>query len=479
MTLNVDTCYRALAARDPRFDGRFFVGVETTGIYCRPVCTARTPRKDRCTFYRSSAEAEKSGFRACFRCRPELAPGHAEVDAVQRVVEQAVAMIEEGFLDENGVDDLANAAGVTARHLRRAMVDAIGVTPVELAQTRRLALAKQLLQDTKMRITDVAFASGFSSVRRFNTAFRSRFDIAPSDVRRGSAAGDGIRLRLDYRPPLAWEPLLEFLRVRAIPGVERVDGDTYARVVANGTTTGTIRVAPARDRAALVVTIDGELANGLARIVSRLRTLFDLDAAPDAVARRLRSDRRLRRAVEAQPGLRVPGAFDPFETIIRTILGQQVSVRGATTLTGRLVETFGRTAMTNDPSLTHVFPEPARIARASADRIASIGLPRKRATTLRAVARGFANGALTPSPAQDVDEYVDKLIAIPGIGPWTAGYVAMRVLHHPDAFPTGDLVLEKTLDLEKKRLAERAETWRPWRAYAAMYVWSMAKGARS
>ena len=478
MSLDADTCYRALAARDPRFDGLFFVGVATTGIYCRPVCTARTPGPDRCSFFRSSAEAEKSGFRACFRCRPELAPGNAEVDAVQRIVELAVASIEEGYLDDHSVDELSESLGVGARHLRRAMVDAIGVTPVELAQTCRLALAKQLLQDTSISIADVAFASGFSSVRRFNAVFRKRFAMPPSKVRRGRSGTDRLRLRLDYRPPFDWPALLAFLEARAIPGVERVDGETYRRVVAYPERGGAGVVRVALDRGnALLVEVDAELAPALTKIVARLRALFDLDARPDAIATHLREDPLLRPAVDAQPGLRVPGAFDPFETLVRTILGQQVSVRGATTLTGRLVERLG-VPSEHEEGLTHVFPTARVVAATSAEDIASIGLPKKRAQTIRAVALAFEARALTPRGV-DLEAFEAQLVALPGVGPWTAGYAAMRVLHHPDAFPAGDLVLEKVTGSSRAALSARAQAWRPWRAYAAMYLWSLATKERT
>ncbi|MEQ8982992.1 MAG: AlkA N-terminal domain-containing protein, partial [Deltaproteobacteria bacterium] len=359
---DADVCYRALAAKDRRFDGLFFVGVETTGIYCRPVCTARTPRRDRCTFYRSSALAEQAGFRACFVCRPELAPGSATIDATDRLVRNAVAHVDAGFLNDHGVDDLADRLGVTARHLRRATNEALGVTPVELAQTRRLALAKQLLQDTSMSLADVAFAAGFSSVRRFNASFAERFAMPPSEVRRRAPRGTDETLRLDFRPPLAWGALLDFLRVRAIPGVEQVD-DGYARVVAFGDDVGTVRVALDPKRAALRVAVSGALMPHLMPIVARVRSLFDLDARPDAIAERLGADTTLAAAVAAQPGLRIPGAFDPFETLVRTVLGQQVSVKGATTLAGRFVERYGERV--GDGPLSHRFPSPERIARAT------------------------------------------------------------------------------------------------------------------
>lgn len=463
---DADVCYRALAAKDRRFDGLFFVGVETTGIYCRPVCTARTPRRDRCSFYASSAQAEQAGFRACFVCRPELAPGASTVDATERLVRDAVAHVDAGFLNDHSVDELADRLGVTARHLRRATNEALGVTPVELAQTRRLALAKQLLQDTSMSLADVAFAAGFSSVRRFNASFAERFAMPPSEVRRRAPGGADETLRLDFRPPLAWASLLDFLRVRAIPGVERVD-DGYARVVAFGDDVGTIHVTRDPKRAALRVGVSGTLMPHLMRIVSRVRALFDLDARPDAIGERLGADHDLAAAVALQPGLRIPGAFDPFETLVRTVLGQQVSVKGATTLAGRFVERYGERI--GEGPLSHRFPPPERIARATGIARA-VGLPKKRADTLRAVARAAVDGVFATT---DVERFTEALLAIPGVGPWTASYAAMRVLHHPDAFPAADLGITKTLGVKTAREAtDRAENWRPWRAYAAMYLWS-------
>ncbi len=471
--IDADACYAAMKARDPRFDGLFFVAVSTTGIYCRPVCTARTPGRDRCRFYRSSAQAEQAGYRACFRCRPELAPGHAPVDASARLVVEAVARIDAGFMNENRVDALAGQLGVTARHLRRTLVDALGVSPVELAQTRRLALAKQLLQDTSMPLADVAFASGFSSVRRFNAAFAERFSMPPSEVRRRAPSGDDETLRLDYRAPLAWDALLDFLRARAIPNVERVSEDAYERVVAIGDDVGRLRVTHDPKRAALRVHVSTALTKHLMFLVSRVRALFDLDARPAAIAERLGAHEVLAAAVAGRPGLRVPGAFDPFETLVRTVLGQQVTVRGATTLAGRLVARYGR-RVDLDEGLAYASPTPERLARAT-HLARTVGLPKRRAETLRAVARAALAGALDTT---DLDAFTESLSAIDGVGPWTTSYAAMRVLHHPDAFPAGDLVIAKALGAKNRKEAEaRAEAWRPWRAYAAMYLWSTAATA--
>jgi AraC family transcriptional regulator of adaptative response / DNA-3-methyladenine glycosylase II len=504
MTLDADTCYRALAARDARFDGRFFVAVTTTGIYCRPVCRARTPGRERCRFYRSAAEAERAGFRACFRCRPESAPGLAPLDALPRLVARGLHRIDEGFLNDHSVEDLAAAMGVTGRHLRRAFEAVMGVTPIELAQSRRLALAKHLLHDTALGVADVAFASGFRSLRRFNASFQERFGCAPSRLRgpgadddtggaRGPRGGDGpaqpLRLRLEYRQPFVWPALLAFLRARAIPGVEHVTGDAYQRTVSGagqGAAPGVVTVRADATRPALVAEVSPMLAGELMSIATRLRRLFDLDADPLAIAEQLGRDPALAPRVAAEPGLRVPGAFDAFELIVRAVLGQQVSVRAATTLAGRLVERFG--AALGDHAglpLTHVFPRPEVLAAASVHDVAAIGMPATRAAALITVATacttGAPGGSLLLEPGATVDDTLRDLESLPGIGPWTAQYIAMRALHWPDAFPASDLGIRKALGGVTARQASAcAEPWRPWRAYAVMHLWhSLSQGIQS
>ncbi|MCA9702112.1 MAG: DNA-3-methyladenine glycosylase 2 family protein [Myxococcales bacterium] len=465
--LDADSCYAALRARDPRFDGRFFVAVTSTGIYCRPICPARTPRADRCRFYPHAAAAEQAGFRACLRCRPELAPGLrlAPVDARSRLTAAALARIDAGALDDDGsVESLAEALGVSDRHLRRTLVAALGVGPLELAATRRLALAKQLLHDSDLDLATVAFASGFASVRRFNAAFAERFGRPPSAIRRelgGKRAGAGpeaatIRLRLDLRPPFAWEPLLAFLRARAIPGVEVVDDRSYRRLVDLAGCVGTLTVEHDPARPCLRVVASPALAPILADLVRRLRRLFDLDAEPAVIDAHLGRDPLLAPRIAALPGLRVPGCFDGFEGLIRTVLGQQVSIAAARTLSGRLVERLGGQG----------FPSAASIAAASIDELAAIGLPRARASTLRALARACAEGQLDPE-GHDPERTLELLATIPGVGPWTRGYAALRVLHLPDTFPEGDAVLRKLIPG-----SAAPEAWRPFRAYAAQHLWT-------
>jgi len=476
VTLDPATCYPALRARDARFDGTFFVGVSSTGIYCRPVCPARVPARDRCTFYASAAQAEQAGFRACLRCRPELAPGHGSVDARSRLARLATVRIEAGFLDARSVEELAAALGVTPRHLHRALVAELGLSPLDLAQSRRLALAKRLLHDTRLPVLDVAHAAGFGSLRRFNDLFRRRFGRTPSSLRDGrapAAPDDPLRLRLDYRPPLHAAGLLRFLKGRAIPGVEAVGEDGYRRSVSIDGHVGWVIVVPGTRGPSLEARIAPSLAPRLLDVTARLRALFDLDARPDLVAEHLGADPLLAPHVRARPGLRVPGAFDGFELAVRAILGQQVSVRAATTVSGRLVARFGAAVATPLPGITHAFPTPARLADATESGIAAAGLPGARARSILALARATADGRLDLALGADPDAALAALLELPGVGPWTADYVAMRALRRPDAFPAGDLVLRRLLDVTTSSAAERrAEAWRPWRAYAALHLWT-------
>jgi len=475
MELDHETCYRALKTHDRRFDGLFFVAVKTTGIYCRPVCPARTPRPDYCRFFHLSVQAEKDGFRPCLRCRPERAPGRGPIDSLPRIVGRALRLLESGFLEENSLEDLAAHLGVTSRHLRRAIQVELGVSLVDLAQTRRLALAKQLLHETELSMTDIAFASGFSSIRRFNDLFRSRFGCAPSGLRKGREAprtGAPIRLQLEFRPPYDWQGILEFLGPRLFSGVEVIENGLYSRTVRIGTSTGWIRVSLAGERHALKVEVSLSLARHLMSITRRIRRLFDLDAHPGDIASVLGEDPRLRPLIEATPGIRVPGSFFPFETAIRTVLGQQISVKGARTLTSRLVTLLGEPIQTTIPGLERLPIVPAALALAEPSRLQSIGLTRARTLTLVHLARAVEDGSLdlriTPAP----EALYESLLSLPGIGPWSASYLAMRALGWPDAFPAGDLGLRKALGGGTPREIERlSEGWRPWRAYAAMLLW--------
>jgi AraC family transcriptional regulator of adaptative response / DNA-3-methyladenine glycosylase II len=499
--LEPEHCYRALCARDPRFDGVFFVGVETTGIYCRPVCPARTPMKSRCRFFDHAAAAEREGFRACLRCRPERAPGQAPSDGGPRLIRGTLLQIAAGALDHMSVDTLAEGFGVTGRHLRRSLESAVGVTPVELAQSRRLGMAKWLIQDTQLPLTEVAFAAGYASIRRFNAAIAARFGCPPSALRRqGTAAAQApgagrVSLRIEARPPFAGKALLEFLRGRAIPGIEIVTASSYRRLASIGDATGWLEVELDGARAGVIAHVDVGLLPHVTEIVARVRALFDLDARPDLIDEHLGRDPRLGPSVERLPGLRVPGAFDPWELAVRAILGQQVSVRGATTISGRLVDRFGPVLrVTEIPGAEgkrkaagqgaaagvapRGFPEAELLAAQTPLAVSKIGIPLARAATIVGLAQRVRDKVIDLSPAADAVATVAALQDVAGIGPWTAHYIAMRTLRDPDVFLAGDLAVRKALGVTKLKDAEAASApWRPWRAYAQMHLWnSLAQG---
>ncbi len=476
MLLDTEACWKALSTRDARFDGRFYVGVKSTGIYCRPVCTVRAARREHCRFFASAAAAEVDGFRPCLRCRPELAPGFASIDATARLAQAAVTLIEDGFLESRGLDALARRLGVTDRHLRRVFDAEFGVAPVEYAQTQRLLLAKRLLTDTALPVTEIALASGFSSVRRFNALFRERYRMAPTRLRRAGQDGaqrDGLRFELAYRPPYDWPALLAFLGARVIEGVEAVDPHAYRRALAieqgGAWHTGWIEVQPAhRGKPALAVRIAPSLARVVPQVLARVKRMFDLSCDPATIAAALGDLARRR------PGLRVPGCADPFEAAVRAIIGQQVSVRAALTMLARITQRFGVALDVPAPaSLTHLFPSPDRLRDAGAAELAACGLTRARARTLAAFAQAVADGSLRLEPGGDVDAALAQMQALPGIGPWTAQYVALRGLAWPDAFLPSDLGVLRALGVKRPAAALAvAETWRPWRAYAVIHLWS-------
>jgi len=485
--LTPELCYRALRTRDPRFDGRFFVAVRSTGVFCRPICPARTPRQENCWFVPSAAAAREAGYRPCLRCRPEAAPGSPAWTGTSATVARALRLIEAGALDEGGVDGLASRLGVGARHLRRLFARQLGASPRAVAQTRRLLLAKKLIDETGLAPIDVATAAGFSSIRRFNDAVRRAYGRSPRALRRraprppagpgsgvGPAARSELTLRLGYRPPLAFDELLAFLALRAIPRVECVRHGAYHRTVRIDGVPGHLSVRGEPGTNGLAVRVALAAPAPLGPLVGRLRRLFDLDADPLAIAEQLTPDPALAPALAAHPGLRVPGAWDGFELAVRAILGQQVSVRAASTLAGRLVERFGLPCPRGAEGLVdRVFPRPERLARA---RLESIGLPGARAGAIRALAAALASRRIVLDGSADPDATRAGLEALPGIGPWTAAYVAMRALGEPDAFPTADLGLRRALAgpagrLSPRALEERAEAWRPWRAYAALHLW--------
>jgi AraC family transcriptional regulator of adaptative response / DNA-3-methyladenine glycosylase II len=477
MRIDDETCFRALTARDARFDGLFFVGVTTTRIYCRPICPARPVGRDRCRFFADAALAEREGFRPCLRCRPELAPGHAPMDSVRRTARVAAARIEAGALNDGGsLAKLARDLGLGERQLRRAVRQEYGVSPIELAQTRRLLLAKQLLTESDLPIVRVAFASGFESVRRFNALFRAHYRLTPTTMRRASPraeARDSLRLTLAYRPPMAWDALLRFLAGRSTAGVERVEAGAYLRTAAVGPHRGWLMVEPIAGRNALAVELAMSLTPALPEVLARLKNLFDMGARPDVISDHLGADPRLAGPVERAPGLRVPGAFDGFEMAVRAILGQRISVAAATTLAGRLADRFGEPVEAPFPGLCRLSPSPERLAEADVSDLTAMGIQATRAVAIRSLAEAVARREIELQPGPDPDAVAAALQELPGIGDWTAQYIAMRALRWPDAFPAADLGLLKAAGMSSaNQLRAAAESWRPWRAYAAMYLWT-------
>lgn len=473
--------YEALASRDARFDGVFYVGVTSTGIYCRPICPVKTPQRANCRFFASAEAAEKASFRPCLRCRPELAPGLAPVDRAQRIAYLITRRIDEGFMDEGaGLEEIAGHLQLSSRQLRRIVQKELGVSPIELVQTRRLLLAKQLLTETKLPVIQVAFASGFSSLRRFNDAFVRQYRMPPTRLRKGAGEVDAkplvtgtSTLRLSYRPPYDWSGMLGFLGARMIREVEFVTEKSYARTVHLGKHTGWIAVTQAPDKRCLVVQFTHSLAPVLPALLGRLRNLFDLGARPDVIATHLKRDASLRKSVGRNPGLRVPGAFDGFEMAVRAILGQQITVKAATTIGGRLAAAFGGRIETPFPELTRLSPVAGRLARARVADVAKLGIPGARAASIITLAQAFESGALKLDAGSAPEADIEKLVALPGIGPWTAHYIAMRASRWPDAFPTGDIGVRNNLGgVSAKRAEEMSQAWRPWRSYAVMHIWN-------
>ena len=481
MDMDRTACYRAISTRDVRFDGRLFVGVKTTGIYCRPICPARTPKFQNVSFYASAAAAQEAGFRPCLRCRPEVSPELAFWRGSSNTVSRALTLIESGGLDGDDVEGLAGRLGVGGRQLRRLFRQHVGASPIAVAQTRRVLLAKQLIHETSLPMAQVALASGFNSVRRFNETFLELFGRPPAALRRGrdkprSEAG-ALSVRLPYRPPYDWDAMLSFLSARAIPGVEIVAGDNYRRSIAIGANCGVISVTPAAKNRIDVRVRFPDMAV-LPQIIARVRRVFDLAADPDTIGSHLAADPLLAPLVAARPGLRVPGAWDGFELAVRAVFGQQITVPAATKLLGKLVQAFGDplpAAMQESEGLSHLFPGVIRIA--TADRT-TLGMPGARAMAVTSLAQAIAADPAIFSRGASLEDAIVKLRSLPGIGEWTAQYIAMRELREPDAFPAADIGLLRAMaDHDGRRpspseLLSRSERWRPWRAYAALHLWA-------
>ncbi|MCF2530714.1 DNA-3-methyladenine glycosylase 2 [Yinghuangia soli] len=486
--------YQAISSRDSRFDGSFYTAVSSTGIYCRPSCPARTPKPENVSFYTTAAAAQAAGFRACKRCRPEASPGSPDWDIRADLVGRALRLIADGVVDEGGVTALARRLAVSERHLHRQMVGEVGTGPLALARMRRAQTARMLLEATDLPVTQIAFAAGYSSVRQFNESMAEAFGCAPTELRRRrrptgpGADGEGdIVLRLQHRRPFAHDAILEFLGARAIGGVEEVayartsdapggagEALSYRRSLRLPRRTGTMTLTPHPDSGFATLRLRLEDLRDLTAAVQRCRRLFDLDADPQGVDEVLGADELLGPLVAKRPGLRVPGHVDGFELAVRAVLGQQVTVKGARTLAERLVRKVGCPLAAPDGTLTHMFPSAAQVAE---DDLAGIGLTGARAKALRAVAAAVANGTVVLDAGADREETERGLLALPGIGPWTASYIAMRALGDPDAVPLTDLGVRHALralgaDDSPAAVAERAEAWRPWRAYAAMHLWT-------
>jgi AraC family transcriptional regulator, regulatory protein of adaptative response / DNA-3-methyladenine glycosylase II len=476
MLLDKRACDRARRSRDARFDGRFFIAVTTTRVYCRPICPARAPKDAHVRYFATAAAAEAAGFRPCLRCRPEASPGTPAWFGTSSVVSRALRLIAEGALDDVSVDALADRLGVTSRHLRRLFLQHLGATPRDVALTRRVHFAKKLLDETSLPLNEVAFAAGFGSVRRFNGQIRRTYKRTPSELRRlarhvPAVEPECYRFRLAYRPPYDWEAVLSFLRARATPGVEIVDGSSYRRTIAVEGEPGVIGVCHHDSGTALNVEVRFPNPRALLSIVERVRRLFDLGADPAVIAGHLRADPLLEGPLLQHPGIRTPGAWDGFELAVRAIVGQQISVRGATTLAGRLASLWG-SDVDGGTGLVRLFPTPAQLMDAEVERA---GVMPARAETIRSLARRVLNGGIVLDARADVRVTVAALQALPGIGAWTAEYIAMRALGEPDAFSTGDLVLRRmTGDLSARALDRRSAARRPWRAYAVMLLWEAA-----
>jgi AraC family transcriptional regulator of adaptative response / DNA-3-methyladenine glycosylase II len=499
--LDPQACYRALQTRDPRFDGRIFVGVTSTGIYCRPVCPARPAKFENCRFFASAAAAQEAGFRPCLRCRPETAPDLGAWRGTSNTVSRGLALIAEGALDgdEANVEALAERLGIGGRQLRRLFKEHLGASPIAVAQTRRVLFAKQLIHDTRLPMAEIALAAGFGSIRRFNETFQQLFRRPPSAIRRkavlalpeGSVAVTGVALRLRYRPPYDWPTMLAFLRARAVEGVERVAGEAYCRTVLQDGAVGTVEIRHLADRESLDVTIRFPSVRALPAIVARIRRVFDLGADVATIGAHLAQDPLLAPLIAERPGLRAPGGWDGFELAVRAVLGQQVTVEAGRRLAGQLVRLCGMpvpAAQRSDPALTHAFPTAAQVA---ATDLTPMGMPNARKAALTALAEAVLADPHLFEPLGSVEETVARLRAIRGVGEWTAQYIALRAVRETDAFPAGDIgLLRGAADRNGHRpspaeLRGRAEPWRPWRAYAAQHLWAadaasetMAEGAR-
>lgn len=478
-----DFLYEAFKAKDARFDGRFFVGISSTGIYCRPVCRAKMAKAENCEFFTSAAEAERSGYRPCLLCRPELAPGSSAADTSSSLAYSAARLIEENCGTGENLPEIAEKLGCSGRHLRRVFETEFHVTPVEYLQTCRLLLAKNLLTDTDLSVLDTAMAAGFGSLRRMNALFQKRYGLSPTGLRKSTANGkmhtDGVTVALGYRPPYLWDKILDFLAQRAIQGVEAVADGVYSRTVridVNGKTlTGIVSVKPGNKMDTLAVTVSGKLLSALPRILTRIKHLFDLYCDPDSVYDALRDMNSIRQELCIK-GTRMPGCFEPFETSVRAVLGQQITVKAASTLAGRIAEKFGEPLEEASNGLLYTFPTAERISALGDDiveQFGALGVIASRSNAILELARAITSGAVNLSVYADPLIEIAKLKKIKGIGDWTANYIAMRTMGYTDAFLETDIGIKHALPgYTPNELVSLSEKWRPWRSYAVVNLWN-------
>ncbi|MBL4895043.1 MAG: DNA-3-methyladenine glycosylase 2 family protein [Emcibacter sp.] len=478
-----ETCYRAILARDKRYDGRFFTAVLTTGIFCRPICPAKPPKLKNCRFMPSAAAATAAGFRPCLRCRPELSPNSPGWLGTSATVTKALRYISDGFLNDHTVPELAEKMGLGERHFRRLFQKHMGTSPKNVALTQRLLMAKQLLTETRLPVSEVAHAAGFQSLRRFNAALKKHFRLSPSDIRKqnGSPLNEtrdkstDLTLKMSYSGPYNWQNILNYLGPRAIPGVEHIHKGCYSRTFHLNGKVGSFTVAPQTTAPLLSVTLHTDDITAIPLILSRIRNLFDLDTNIAVVNDHLSQHAALKPSIENNPGHRLIGAWDPFELTVRAILGQQVSVAAATTLTGRLTTRHGLPSGLSCEGLKYIFPSPEILADAD---LSGLGITGNRMKAIQHLARTVADDPAFFQHPTNLPDFITHMCALPGIGPWTANYVAMRAMREADAFPSADLVLQKRLQKKNhkrptaKELDVMSEDWRPWRAYAAMLLWA-------
>lgn len=484
MMKNTDGLYAAFIAKDARFDGRFFVGISSTGIYCRPVCRAKQPKIENCSFYHTSAEAEQAGYRPCLLCRPELAPGTSITDATANLAYRAARMLEESCGDGQSIEEIASQLGCTDRHLRRVFTAEYNVAPVQYLQTCRLLLAKSLLTDTDLSVLEVAMAAGFGSLRRFNDLFKKQYNLSPTALRKRvtdeQRYNGNITLTLGYRPPYHWEQMLSFLAGRTIKGVEVVKNDEYMRTVnlenAEGKHIyGWVRIGHKPKQNALAVTISETLLPVLPQVLARVRHMFDLYCDPDAIYKTLKVMNEIHPNI-CVLGTRLPGCFNAFEMAVRAVLGQQITVKAAGTLAARIVNTYGMPVQMDIAGLTHIFPTPEVILAMGGDvqnNLGALGVTSARSNTIYELARALIQGDIDFGLCVKPEDEMKKLMKIRGIGSWTAQYIAMRAMEWPDAFLETDAGIKKALpDYSSKELLNIAEAWRPWRSYATVNLWN-------